>query len=86
MLRLNTIKIGHSMTRKEFLASMDTMLELPEGTLTGSERLEDLEEWNSMAMISFMALADEHNQVKLSPRQLAACSTVSELLQLAKVE
>jgi acyl carrier protein len=65
---------------------MDTMLELPEGTLTGSEELVDLEQWNSMAMISFMALADENNRVKLSPRQLAGCNTVSELLELAKVE
>ncbi len=74
------------MTRKEFLVSMDRLLELPEGTLKGSEELENLEEWNSMAMISFMALADENNRVKLSTRQLAGCSTVSELLELAKVE
>jgi acyl carrier protein len=74
------------MTRKEFLASMDTMLELPEGTLTGSEQLDDLEQWNSMAMISFMALADENNRAKLSTRQLAGCTSVSELLELAKVE
>ena len=74
------------MTRKEFLVSMDTMLELPEGTLTGSEQLDELEQWNSMAVIGFMALADENNHVKLSPRQLAGCATVAELLELAKVE
>ena len=74
------------MTRKEFLSSMDTMLELPEGTLTGSEQLEDLEQWNSMAMLSFIALADENNRVKLPIRKLASCTTVSELLELAKVE
>jgi acyl carrier protein len=74
------------MTRKEFLVSMDTMLELPEGTLNGSERLEDLEQWNSMAMISFIALADENQRVKVSPRELAGCATVAELLDLAKVE
>jgi len=74
------------MTRKDFLTSMDTMLELPEGTLTGSEQLDDLEGWNSMAMISFMALADENNGVKLSPRQLGGCTTIAELLELAKVE
>ena len=74
------------MTRTEFLKSMDTMLELPEGTLIGSEELIDLEQWTSMAMISFIALADENNRVKLSPRQLANCSTVGELLDLAQVE
>jgi len=74
------------MTRTEFLKSMDTMLELPEGTLTGSEKLKDLEQWTSMAVVSFIALADENNRVTLSPRQLSNCSTVGELLELAKVE
>ena len=64
---------------------MDAMLDLPDGTLTGSEELENLEQWNSMAMIGFMAIADENNRVKLSPRQLAGCTTVSELMELAKV-
>jgi len=74
------------MTRQEFLTSVDSILELPEGTLTGAERLEDLEQWNSMAMISFVALADENSGVKLSLRQLASCSTVADLLDVAKVE
>lgn len=74
------------MTRQEFLASVDSILELPEGTLTGAERLEDLEQWNSMAMISFVALADENSGVKLSLRQLTSCSTVADLLDVAKVE
>jgi hypothetical protein len=74
------------MTRAEFLRSFDTILELPEGTLNGSEKLEDLENWNSMAMIDFIALADTNNNVKLSARQIASAETVADLLQLAKVD
>lgn len=78
--------IGQSMTRAEFLQSLDELLELPPGSLQGDEKLEGLEQWNSMAMIGFMALADSNNGVTLSPRQIVTCSTVSDLVALAKVE
>ena len=74
------------MTRAEVLQAFDELVELPPGTLTGNEKLEDLENWNSMAMIGFIALADSNNGVKLSPRGLASAETVNELLALAKVE
>jgi hypothetical protein len=74
------------MTRAEFLQSLDELLELPPGSLQGDEKLEGLEQWNSMAMIGFMALADSNNGVTLSPRQIVTCSTVSDLVALAKVE
>jgi acyl carrier protein len=74
------------MTRQQFLYSMDKLVELPRGTLKGNENLEDLEQWNSLAMISFIALADSNNRVSVSPAQLIACVTVSDLLKLAQVE
>jgi hypothetical protein len=74
------------MTRTEFLKSFDTILELPEGTLTGSETLEALENWNSLAMIDFIALADTNNGVKLPAMQIAKSGTVEDLLKLAKVD
>ena len=73
------------MTRQEFLEKFEEMLELPPGTLKGPEELETLDQWTSMAMIEFIALADTNNGAKLSPRQLASCRTVSDLLDLAKV-
>ena len=74
------------MSRTEFLKALDELLQLPSGTLTGTEKLEDLENWDSVAMIEFIALADTNNQAKLAARELARCQTVSELLTLAKVE
>jgi hypothetical protein len=73
------------MTREEFLASLDELVELPSGTLQGPEKLDEVEGWNSMAMIGFIALADESG-VKLSPRQIASSETVEDLIQLAKIE
>ena len=77
---------GITMTRTEFLKSFDTILELPEGTLKGTEKLEDLENWNSLAMIDFIALADTNNGVKLATLQIAKSETVADLLKLAKVD
>ena len=74
------------MTRKQFLQSMDKLVELPRGTLQGTEKLNELEQWNSMAMIGFIALVDSNNRTCLSPPEIMACRTVSDLLNLARVD
>lgn len=73
------------MTKREFLTAMDNLFELPPGTLTGAEPLEDIDNWMSLAMVEYIALADS-NGVKLSPRQVRDCETVDDLARLAKVE
>ncbi len=72
------------MDPKEFLSSLDEMLELPAGTLTGDEQIADLDGWNSMAMIGFIALA-ANNGANVAPRQIAAARTVADLMKLALV-
>jgi acyl carrier protein len=74
------------MKRQQFLQELDAMLELSAGTLQGPERLEDFLLWDSMAMISFIALADSNNNVRLVPRELGSCETVHDLLRIARVE
>lgn len=73
------------MTREEFLTQLDELLELPAGTLQGGEKLEELERWDSLAMVSFIALADEHCNIRLSPRQFVTCNTINDLVQLAGI-
>jgi hypothetical protein len=74
------------MTRDEFLIEMDAILDLPAGTLKGPEKLAELEQWNSMALLGFLALVDTNNGLRLSQRQVVLCSTVADLLSLATVE
>jgi acyl carrier protein len=73
------------MTQQELLLAMDDLLELAPGSLKGSEALSDLEQWNSMAVIGFIALADT-NGARVSARQIAKCTTVAELVNLAQAE
>jgi acyl carrier protein len=68
--------------KTEFLLSLDELLELEPGTVKGSETLESLEGWNSLAIISLMALMDERFGVALQPRRIAACTTVADLVAL----
>jgi hypothetical protein len=80
------MRVQYSVTRKEFLRSVDEILELAPGTLQGSEKLQDFRLWDSTALISFMALADSNNNVRIAPRELGSCETVNDLLRVAKVE
>lgn len=73
------------MDTKDFLLALDDMLELPSGTLTGSEVLEDLEGWDSLGVISFIALVDETMGVVVEGERLVRAKTVGDLLAIAGV-
>ena len=74
------------MNRDEFLLEMDEILDLPAGTLRGHEKLEELQNWDSTSLITFIALAETNNGVSISPGQIVTCSTVADLLRLAQAE
>jgi acyl carrier protein len=74
-----------AMPKAEFLRQLDEMLEISAGTLQGDELLEDLEGWDSVAMISFIAFADEHFGKNLSPRQFAQCNSINDLGRLVGI-
>lgn len=74
------------MTSNEFLLQMDEILDLPAGTLRGDEKLEELPNWDSTSLITFIALAETNNGVRISPGQVVTCFTVADLLRLARAE
>lgn len=74
------------MTREEFLLEMDEILDLKPGTLRGHEKLEDLKNWDSTALISLITMAETNNSAQISPDQVVGCSTVADLLRLAQVD
>jgi acyl carrier protein len=74
------------MTREEFLLEMDEILDLKPGTLRGHEKLEDLKNWDSTALISLITIAETNNSAQISPDQVVGCSTIADLLRLAQVD
>lgn len=73
------------MNRADFLNALDEMLELDPGTLTGAEALDSLDAWDSLAVISFIALVDEHFDKVVAGEDLAKAKTINDLLALAGV-
>jgi len=68
---------------EEFLSQLGDLMEMPTGSLRAEDKLSDLEGWNSMAMVGFIAFADDQFGKTLSPRLFATCSTVGDLARLA---
>jgi acyl carrier protein len=74
------------MTREQFLWEMDEILGLRKGTLRGDEQLDELQNWDSTALITLIVLAETANDAHISPDQVVGCTTVADLLRLAGVE
>jgi acyl carrier protein len=70
------------MKTTDFLKLLDDALDLPQGTLIGTEALSDIPEWDSLAVISFIALVDEQFNIILEGEKLAEAKTVADLLAL----
>jgi acyl carrier protein len=69
------------MSKTDFLLQIDDLLEQAPGTLQGPELLVDYG-WDSLGVVSFIALVDEHFNYTVPPKQLALCKTVNDLLGL----
>ncbi len=72
-----------TITRDEFLLELDEILGLRSGTLRGDERLDELQNWDSTALVGLIVLAETTNETQISPEQVVGCSTVADLLRLA---
>lgn len=68
------------MTDQEKIAKLEEMMELEADTLQEDTVLADLDEWNSMARLSFIVLMDEEFQKKVSAAQLKNFVLVKDIL------
>ena len=60
----------------------EEIVEADPDTLTGEELVEDLENWDSLAVVNFIALVDENFGITLSPEKIMNSKTVNELVSL----
>lgn len=73
-----------SVTKAQFLKLLDELMELDTGTLKGDELLTNLPRWDSLALIGFIALLDEHFGVSVPATKINECKTVADLMALVK--
>ncbi|CAK7063308.1 phosphopantetheine-binding protein [Tissierella sp.] len=74
------------MTEKEKLEMLEEMMELEEGTLTPDSILADLEEWDSIAIISFIALVDDEFEKTIKGAQIREFKTIADALAVMEAE
>lgn len=70
------------MTLKEFLFEIDQILEYEPGTVALHDILAELEAWDSLAILSFIAMIDETFQLQVPGREIAKCKSVLDLVEL----
>jgi acyl carrier protein len=73
------------MSFEEFLNHLSDILDVPVADLKPDVKLADLEGWNSMALVSFIAFGDEYLGKTLSARALAPCETIADLARVGGV-
>jgi acyl carrier protein len=74
------------MTVQEKLVLLEEMMELDEGILTLETELDDLEEWDSIAVISFIAMIDDEFNKTIKGSQIKEFKTVSDALAVMETE
>lgn len=74
------------MTDEKKLELLEDMLELDSGTLKPEIVLEDLDEWDSVAVISFIALVDDEFDKVIKGTSVREQKTVADLMTLMTKE
>ena len=72
------------MTRRDFLAEIEKIVEAKAGTLKGDEPLSSVQGWDSMATMGFIAMCDSRLGIIVSPQKLAECRTLGDLTRLVQ--
>lgn len=65
--------------KQQFLEMIEGILELGPHTLTGAERLESVEQWDSIAILEYIATIDRRFERILSIEEISKCKTFEEL-------
>jgi acyl carrier protein len=74
----------NQMTKAEFLKEIDAIIEADPGTARMEDQLASLPGWDSMAVISFIAMADEKLGLRLNIDRMLSCKTVADLTSLCQ--
>lgn len=68
------------MNKKEFLNVIEEIVEVDPNTLTGDELLADLEGWDSLSVVAFIAAVDKHLNAAPLPASVIAARSVNDLV------
>ena len=69
-------------TRQQILHEIERALEMEEGTLVAQVELSGLKNWDSLAVIDFIAMMDSKFSTRVSHITISNCITVNDLCNL----
>lgn len=72
------------MDTNEKMALIAGLLELEVSDFTPETKLEELEEWDSLAAISYVVMMDEHFGVTANPNDIRNFKTIQDILDSMK--
>lgn len=70
------------MTNEEKIAVLEDLMEVDEVTLTPETTLKDIEEWDSVAFLSFIAMMDDEFGKTIKGSVVKEQKTVADLMAL----
>ena len=73
------------MNKSEFIKQVADILEIESENLSGTETLEDLGNWDSLSIISFVAMVDAELNRIVAPEKLKQAKTINDLIELAGI-
>ena len=71
------------MTRTDLLRRIEAIANVDPGTLNGTEPLEDLDDWDSLAVLSTISLFDEEFGIILPADRIHDCRDINAIITLA---
>ncbi len=71
------------MTREEFIAELEEIFQVDEGTFDESQKLEDMEEWDSMAALALIGLFDSMLSKELPADEITKFETIQDIVKFA---
>ncbi len=70
------------MTEQEFLRNMDELFEVLAGTLKMPDKFRDLDNWDSLKLLTLIALLDEKYGVTLDVERFASSKTLADVFAI----
>lgn len=71
------------MTEKQFLDKIVDLLDTEE-EVTLDTVLADIEEWDSISLVGFLAFANNHSNSKITAAEVRAAQTINDLYEMVK--
>lgn len=72
------------MNEQEFIANMEELLETDPGSIGLATQLDSLSQWDSLAFVSFLAMADSKYGVRVTPTELHQSQSIADLMKLVE--